>query len=1015
MSRREFQLVEGTSKKFWAIELNGKSHTVNFGRIGTAGQTQTKDFTSEADAKTAYDKLIAEKVKKGYTEVSAAAAAPAAPAAKSTPKSKKTESATPEPPPPVPASPPPPEPAGVSHTIELEPEDYLSVVWRKRVVQKRPEPPPFDFEQCRKRLDALRKDKYGWVNWSPAAIAKHLSRQEAHFWFLAVTANYENLNPPTVAERMNEKEITGKMDVADVLKRLKSVKHFSPDEGFCALFNLFDAVEVVELLQKDALRGTHWDYSTEGIEAFHRLILPHLSAEELKRIRDELRPLIDPSQWPANHYTRPHTVFFLAALVGLPDELLAVVRSIPDNHYAATGWDHSHYHQTQRIVFGLGSAELVEAEMRRLKLPIHEPEYIRGWLAHTEFAALDYIRDNILAETRRDECEKLIREFARVKAPEAAPHMLELKLSAKGGAPARQWLDEQVGNAIAGLLPTAASRGKLAEAAIDYLRDAKRKGHEASIRSALAGVKPEVTESIRKNVLDFTQKEYPLLTDKAMPVDLKSALVEKGKSSLPAWVSAAALPQIVVNEHRLSDEQTTLVIEGLRRSTLDAVGPLVAAVKKYADPASLDTFAWKLFQLWQGEGYPSKEKWAMGAIGHFGGDSSALKITPLIRNWPGESQHARAVFGLECLRTIGSDTALMQLNGISQKLKFKGLKQKAAEAMEAIAKEKGLTRAQLEDRVVPDCDLDERGQRIFDFGSRQFRFVLGPQMKPMVKDADGKVKPDLPKPGTKDDATKANEAVAAWKLMKKQIKEVANLQAQRLEQAMVTGRRWPVEDFEALLVKHPLMIHLVRLLLWGGYDKDGKLKAPFRVTEDQTYADAKDAPFTLKGIESVGLVHPLNLTEEQKAAWGEVFGDYEIVPPFPQLGRSIYRLEKGEEKESTITRFDGLSLPAPSMVFGLENRGWIRGYGMDGGGFDEHSKPFPGSNVTAVIHYDGMVAFGFIDPNESLSFKGCYFVTGLRGPSGYAHNEKTLALSKVDPIAVSEVLSDLSALAAKAK
>ena len=36
MSRREFQLVEGESQKFWAIELDGVAHTVQFGRIGTS-------------------------------------------------------------------------------------------------------------------------------------------------------------------------------------------------------------------------------------------------------------------------------------------------------------------------------------------------------------------------------------------------------------------------------------------------------------------------------------------------------------------------------------------------------------------------------------------------------------------------------------------------------------------------------------------------------------------------------------------------------------------------------------------------------------------------------------------------------------------------------------------------------------------------------------------------------------------------------------------------------------------
>jgi predicted DNA-binding WGR domain protein len=84
--RREYQLVEGTSNKFWAIELDGTKHTVQFGRIGTAGQTQTKEFKTQEQAQKAYEKLVREKVQKGYRRVADAAAAPAAkPARKKSP------------------------------------------------------------------------------------------------------------------------------------------------------------------------------------------------------------------------------------------------------------------------------------------------------------------------------------------------------------------------------------------------------------------------------------------------------------------------------------------------------------------------------------------------------------------------------------------------------------------------------------------------------------------------------------------------------------------------------------------------------------------------------------------------------------------------------------------------------------------------------------------------------------------------------------------------------------------
>ncbi|HEY1097806.1 MAG TPA: WGR domain-containing protein, partial [Myxococcota bacterium] len=60
--------------KFWAISLDGSSHTVRFGKIGTAGTSKTKDFDDDAAAKKDHDKLVKEKTGKGYALVSGAAA-----------------------------------------------------------------------------------------------------------------------------------------------------------------------------------------------------------------------------------------------------------------------------------------------------------------------------------------------------------------------------------------------------------------------------------------------------------------------------------------------------------------------------------------------------------------------------------------------------------------------------------------------------------------------------------------------------------------------------------------------------------------------------------------------------------------------------------------------------------------------------------------------------------------------------------------------------------------------------
>ncbi|EFH1083521.1 WGR domain-containing protein, partial [Escherichia coli] len=56
------------SHKFWAVEQQGNELHISWGKVGTQGQSQIKNFADVAAAEKAKLKLIAEKTKKGYVE-----------------------------------------------------------------------------------------------------------------------------------------------------------------------------------------------------------------------------------------------------------------------------------------------------------------------------------------------------------------------------------------------------------------------------------------------------------------------------------------------------------------------------------------------------------------------------------------------------------------------------------------------------------------------------------------------------------------------------------------------------------------------------------------------------------------------------------------------------------------------------------------------------------------------------------------------------------------------------------
>ncbi|WP_260610821.1 hypothetical protein [Streptomyces sp. WAC06614] len=119
-------------------------------------------------------------------------------------------------------------------------------------------------------------------------------------------------------------------------------------------------------------------------------------------------------------------------------------------------------------------------------------------------------------------------------------------------------------------------------------------------------------------------------------------------------------------------------------------------------------------------------------------------LAPVIRSWPGEGAHQRAVDGLDVLGAIGTDTALLSLHGIAQRARFKALKARAGERIAEVAAGLGLTAEQLADRLVPDLGLDAHGTTTVDYGGRRFTVGFDEQLTPYVADATGRRLRDCP-------------------------------------------------------------------------------------------------------------------------------------------------------------------------------------------------------------------------------------------------------------------------------
>jgi len=386
--------------------------------------------------------------------------------------------------------------------------------------------------------------------------------------------------------------------------------------------------------------------------------------------------------------------------------------------------------------------------------------------------------------------------------------------------------------------------------------------------------------------------------------DLSDLFAHERPKKLPSFVPLATMPPLTdVDGIPLDATVGGALVRALAAKDLGTAS--VERARRGLDGSSVDRWLEALFEAWRTTGFNGRYGWVLEGMAQLGGDRCTLVIEIELTAWPeaSESGRKRALVALEVLRRISTDTALLILLGVGQREVLPTLRLCADEQLRLAAKARKLTVGELGDHITPSCGLGPKGRRTFDFGPRHFETAFDAHFVPHVRDQAGVLWRSLPPISKGDDPTLARQAQDAWAVLSKQLQAVARVQASRLEEAMITQRRWKMSAWSRHLHNHPLMVHFTRRLIWGLFDAKDRLKLAFRTTEEGTCVDHDDADVTLPSRGRVGIVHTLDLDDAERAAWSEHLTDYEIVPPFEQLDRARAAPSEEEIDAKAMTRF----------------------------------------------------------------------------------------------------------------
>ncbi len=600
-----------------------------------------------------------------------------------------------------------------------------------------------------------------------------------------------------------------------------------------------------------------------------------------------------------------------------------------------------------------------------------------------------------------------------------------------GQSPAEAWLRRHVARAVRALAPDAldesASGHAAAHAALAFLAahgaelgDAALTG-ELAPWAALAPLAERTDPRSQWSLLAAARREpraRSLLEGEACADALRARLdaartdaqleaVPDAVAELPAFFDPAKLSRPLLRDGTpLPDEAVRALGEMLRFSPLANPYVGLAQVREACDAASLDAFALELFAAWREAGEDVRETWAFETCGKVGGERSARAVAERIRGWArgaepprygwssderrmvmfagGDRGFALARTGCAVLAALGGELAATHLGDLARGAVQAWLRREAASAL-------GIPDAGPHDDVeapVPDVGLDADGSATLAWSDRSYRVHVDETLAPVLVDATGERISAFPRARKGEDAKAHAAAKERFGAIVKDAKIVARYQTALLERMMCSGRTFRAQAFRERFLGHPFLRHLGRRVVWIARE------TPFRIAEDGTFADVKDARWEL-GDGDVGVVHPLALTAADLAAWKRIFADYEILQAFPQLLRETHVVPASAIGEHELASIVGAAT-ARGRIFQLLRRDFR---------FD-HADVEPGTSALITTLPCGASVTVVVTPEvrEDAPTDATYTVTRARS---------TFALDRIPKIELSELVRDLEALRSK--
>ncbi len=329
---------------------------------------------------------------------------------------------------------------------------------------------------------------------------------------------------------------------------------------------------------------------------------------------------------------------------------------------------------------------------------------------------------------------------------------------------------------------------------------------------------------------------------------------------------------------------------------------------------SLAWWAGALLDAWVARKADVKFHWCLALAVALGGDAVVPAVQREVESWHRGGRRALSSLGAQLLACLGGDRAARALDELARGHGYDALGAFATSALAAEAAERGLSRDDLSDAVVPRWGMSAEGKAWLDYGRRRFRVTLelaaDGSFDTSLTETRWRVLTAPPKPNLSDDPARAAEAQARWKALRHELPRVVEAERRRLEEAMCAGRVWTATRWTERVLGHPVLRALAERLVWA-VSAPGRRRPTLVRTTHGALLNERGTTVRLRDDATVTLVHPIDLDDAERQRWAEVLAEAKLPPqPFAQLARATFAA--GDAAATSWAAVEGRVLTAPS-------------------------------------------------------------------------------------------------------